>query len=241
MDTPNKIESYLLGQMGETEKAEFENELQNNPLLKEQLELEQAIVTQIQNRAFVDQQIIAAKKEIQKGKTIRLTLYSVVSLAAMLVLVFFVHGVWQGRQYDQLYASNFITYPNDYLVTDGAYRGDVAIDSLQVMAITAYEKKDFATAINLFTRVLTTTDNPEIRFYMAIAQLENSQTNQALTNLQTLYHQPNQYRYYEQTRWYLALVHLKLHQKTEAKKYLDELMRQEGVYWDKAKELLNKL
>ena len=241
METPNKIESYLLGQMGETEKAEFENELQNNPLLKEQLELERAIVTQIQNRAFVDQQITAAKKEIQKGKTIRLALYSVVSLAAMLVLVFFVHGVWQGQQYDQLYASNFITYPNDYLVTDGAYRGDVVIDSLQVMAMTAYENKDFATAINLFTRVLTITDNTEIRFYLAIAQLETGQKNEALTNLQTLYSQPNEYRYYEQTRWYLALVHLKLHQKADAKKYLHELITLEGVYWEKAKELLNEL
>lgn len=241
METPNKIESYLLGQMGETEKAEFENELQNNPLLKEQLELERAIVTQIKKRAFVDQQITAAKKEMQKSKTIRLTLYSVVSLAAMLVLVFFVHGVWQGHQYDQLYASNFITYPNDYLVTDGAYRGDVPIDSLQVMAMTAYEKKDLASAINRFTQVLTTNDNPELRFYLAIAQLETGQTNEALSNLQTLYNQPNEYRYYEQTRWYLALVHLKLHQKADAKKYLDELLKLEGVYWDKAKELISKL
>lgn len=241
MDTPNKIESYILGQMGETEKAEFENELLNNPLLKEQVELEQSIVTQIQNRAFVDQQITAAKKEMQKSKTIRLTLYSVVSLAAMLVLVFFVHGVWQGQQYDQLYASNFTAYTNDYLATDGAYRGDAAIDSLQVLAMQAYEKKDFATAINLFTRVLTTTYNPEFRFYLAIAQMETSQTNQALTDLQTLYHQSNEYRYYEQTRWYLALVELKLHNKAEAKKYLYELIKLEGVYWDKAKELLGKL
>lgn len=241
MDTPNKIESYLLGQMSETEKVEFESVLQNNQLLKEQLELEQAIVTQIQDRAFVDQQIASAKKEIQKGKTIRLTLYSVVSIAAMLVLVFFVRGFWQGQHYDQLYASNFVTYSNDYLIINGSYRGDVAIDSLQAMAITAYEAKDFSTAINLFTRVLTTTDNPEIRFYMAISQLEVNQTNQALTNLQTLYNQPNEYRYYEQTRWYLALVSLKLHQKTDAKKYLDELVKLEGVYWDKAKELLTKL
>lgn len=241
MDTPNKIESYLLGQMSETEKVEFESELQNNQLLKEQLELEQAIVTQIQDRAFVEQQITSAKKEMQKGKTIRLTLYSVVSIAAMLVLVFFVRGFWQGQQYDQLYASNFVTYPNDYLIINGSYRGDVEFDSLQVMAITAYEAKDFPTAINMFTRVLTTTDNPEIRFYLAISQLEVNQTNQALTNLQTLYNQPNEYRYFEQTRWYLALVNLKIHHKAEAKKYLDELVKLEEVYWDKAKELLNQL
>ena len=132
MDTQDKFERYLLNRMDINEKAEFENELENNPLLKEQLELEQAIVTQIRNRAFVDQQISAAKKEMQKSKTIRLTLYSVVSLAAMLVLGFFVHGVWQGRQYDQLYASNFTTYTNDYIMVDGVYKGDATVDSIEI-------------------------------------------------------------------------------------------------------------
>lgn len=237
----DKIERYLLDQMDLNEKAEFENELENNPLLKEQLELEEAIVTQIRNRAFVDQQISAAKKEMQKGKTIRLTLYTVVSLAAMLVLVFVVHGVWQGQQYNQLYASNFVTYTNDYLQTDGVTRGETTIDSLQVLAMTTYENQNFTEAETQLDQILAKNENPELRFYLAVSQLQNGKTELAQQTLETLYVQTPDYRYYEQTRWYLALVHLKLHHKTEAKKYLDELVKLEGVYWDKAKELLKKL
>lgn len=241
MDTQDKIERYLLNRMDESEKAEFEKELVNNTLLKEQLEIELEVVKQIRRRAFVDKQIQTAKNEMKQSKTLRLKIYSVFSFAAMLVLVFFAHGVWQGHKYDQLYTSNFAIYSNDFMIADGVYRGDASIDSLQVLSMQAYEKNDFATASTLFLQILNNSDNPEIRFYLAITQMETGQTNKALTNLQILYSQPNEYRYYEQTRWYLALVHLKLHHKTEAKKYLDELIKLEGVCWDKAKKLIRKI
>ena len=206
MDTQDKFERYLLNRMDINEKAEFENELENNPLLKEQLELEQAIVTQIRNRAFVDKQISTAKKEMQKDKIIRLTLYSVVSLAAMLVLGFIVHGVWQGRQYDQLYASNFTVYNNDTPTNNDITRG----------------QRD--------------------EIFFAVSKLQNGKTKLALQTLETLYEKTDNNTYYEQTRWYLALAHIKLHHKDEAKKYLYELVEIEGgEYLDKAKELLERL
>ena len=237
MDMQDKFEKYILGHLTGGEKVEFERELENNPLLKEQLELEQDIVGQIRNRAFVDKQIKTAKKEVQRGKVIRLISYSVTSIAALLLVFFLVHGVWQGKQYDKLYASNFTTYTNDYLPTDGSYRGDTEIDSLLVKAMLAYERKDFTTAETQFSQSLSTKDNPEIRFYLAISQLETGKINDALHNLQILHSQPFNFRYYEQTRWYLALANLKLHHKSEAKKYLDELVAFDGVYLDKVKEI----
>lgn len=297
MDMQDKIEKYILNQLTPSEKADFEIEMYQNPQLKDQVELEQAIVNQIRVRAFVDKQINQAKEELdkekigestpeqiieveegvlhsivpgsefqrerklaiksnlvfkdqqiaepdkekQERKTIRIVIYSVVSIAAVMALFFIVRGVWQGRQYDQLYATNFNAYTNDYLTTDGTYRGDAEIDSMQVSAMMAYEKKDFATAVIQFTRILSSNDNPDIRFYLAIAQMETGQIKEAQTNLQTLYLQPGEYRYFEQIRWYLALLHLKLHHKTEVKQYLNELIILEGKYWDKAKEVQKEL
>ena len=241
MDKQDKFESYILGRMTGPEKTEFEHELENNPLLKEQLELERDIAGQIRDRAFVDKQINRAKKEMQRGKVIRLTSYSVTSIAALFLVFFLVHGVWQGKQCDKLYASNFTTYTNDYLPTDGSYRGDTEIDSLLVKAMLDYERNDFTAAEPQFSQILSTKDNPEIRFYLAIAQLETGKTEGALKTLQMLYSQPLGFRYYEQIRWYLALANLKLHQKGEAKKYLDELVALDGVYMDKAISVLTKL
>jgi TolA-binding protein len=246
MDTQDKFEKYFLDQMTEAEKAEFEKELESNELLKEQLELEQAIVGQIRNRAFVDKQITTAKREMQKGRIIRLMSYSVSSIAALLLVFFVIQGVLQNRQCDQLYASNFTTPTNDYLMIDAnsrggqeTTRGEAEVDSISAMK--AYEKKDFETAKTQFNQIISEKDNPELRFYLAITQLETGKAKDALKTLQLLYTQPKEYRYYEQTRWYLALVHLKLHHKSEAKKYLDELVAFNGLYLDKAKELLKSL
>lgn len=236
-----KFENYTLDSMTESEKAEFEYELENNPILKEQLELKQQIVGHIQDQAFVNEQIITAKKELKKGRTVKMISYSVTAIAAVLLLFFIIPLLNQNSELDKLYAANFTTYSNDYIATDVIYKGDVKIDSILLIAMSAYEKQEFAKAENQFNQILAANENPEIRFYLAMVQLENGQTNEALANLQILYAQPGEFRYYEQTRWYLALVNLKLHHKADANRYLDELTKLEGVYWDKAKELLNKL
>ena len=256
MDNRDKIEKYLLNRMTEREKADFENELQNNDLLNEQLELEQAIVGQIQKRAFIDEQINIAKKEMQGGKTIRLTIYSVVSIAAIFIMVLLVQGVWHGQQYDKMYAENFIPYKDGYLenyVARGEIsrstnsgsgsltRGEVVIDSLLINVFMAYNKGEFTKAELQFDQLLEHQDNPELRFYLAVTQLENGKAELAIKTLQPLYNLKQDYRYFEQIRWYLSLSHLKLHHKTEAMKYLNELILLNKVYWIKAAIIMKTL
>jgi len=75
-----------------------------------------------------------------------------------------------------------------------------------------------------------------------MVQLETGKTKEALITLLTLYTlTQDYYNYYEQTRWYLALASLKLHNEKAAKKYLDELVALDGVYLDRAKGLLQKM
>jgi len=235
------FEKYIMNLMTEIEKAEFEKDVANNPVLKEQLELEQSVVGQIREHAFVDNQIITAKNEMRKGKIIRMVFYSATSIAASFLLFFFGYNYFQNRQMNQQYASNFNAYTNDYIATDGSYRGDVEIDTFLLTAMLAYEKKDYPLAEAKFNKLLSANDNPEIRFYLAISQIETGKTDLSINSLNVLYLQPKDFRYYEQTRWYLALAHLKLHHKSDSKKYLDELVALEGVYYDKAKGLLDAL
>jgi hypothetical protein len=275
-----KFESYTLDRMTEPEKAEFEYELKNNPILKEQLELKQQIVGHIQDQAFVNEQIIKAKRELKKGRTVKMISYSVTAIAAVFLLFFIIPLLKQNSELDKLYAANFEPF-TDYPVTDGTYRGDNEIDSLMLTAMSAIKKQEFAKAESQFNQILAAndnreilysreitpldtgivnedskiqysmdviqlkqkriSDNPEIGFYLAMAQLEIGKTKYALNTLKILNTQPNSYRYYEEIRWYLALANLKLHHKGEAKKYLDELVKLEGEYWDKAKELGDKL
>ena len=287
-----KIEKYLLGLMSEKERGEFENELQNNPDMNEQFELERSIVTEIRSQAFVNGQIEQAKNELtmiptigtivrpltmaaniippiatsssKNRRRIKMIVYPL-SIAAMLLLVFFLNGLWQLPQYDKLYASAFEIYPNDYLVSDpNAFRGenpadsldmktsksikfsrhdqgDIQPDSLEIVAMKAYEKRNFIEAETKFNGFLAYKDNPELRFYLAVTQMQNGKTDLAIKTLRSLYLKTPDYRYYEEIRWYLALALLKLRHEVYAKKYLDELVKFDGVYLDKAKNLMDKL
>jgi hypothetical protein len=83
-------------------------------------------------------------------------------------------------------------------------------------------------------------DSEEKEFLAATKLLADKLPEQALIALQKLYSYPVGYRYYEEVRWYLVLTELKLHHKSEAKKYLNELLDSE-YYHDKAKKALEVL
>lgn len=46
--------------------------------------------------------------------------------------------------------------------------------------------------------------------------METRNVKDSLMTLQLLYCQPKEYRYYDQTRWYITWVHLKLYHKSVA-------------------------
>ena len=91
-------------------------------------------------------------------------------------------GVRQGQKYNKLYASNFTAYTNDLQTTDGSCRGDAEIDSLQVTTMLAYKKKDFNKAETDLNQILIENYNPDIRFYLAITQLETGKNKRSLEN-----------------------------------------------------------
>jgi len=275
MDIQNNIERYLQGQMTDAEKSDFEKDLADNELLREQLELqqkiineiasrafvnaqlekargevendgdelEQEIVNQIKNRGFVNQQINMAKGEVKKGRTIRFVRIAM-SVAALFLGVVLVHGIWQNNQMEKLYAGNFEVYEND-LSQIGIFRGEnqqSQADSMLTIAMQSYENGRYDEAIELFDQIISFSgDKPEIQFYKAISLLALNKNREALTLLNELYKKPKEFAYYEETRWYLALVNLKIHKKSVAENYLKELIELEGFYYDKAKELLNQL
>jgi tetratricopeptide (TPR) repeat protein len=241
MEKDEKIERYLSGQMNGDEKADFENEMKNDPVLMKNVELDKALVEQIKYHAFLEKQILHGKKELKRHKNLQLTTYTILSLAAVLLILFFIPGIWQQNNYDKLFASAYQVYPNDYLSVDATFRGDTMIDSLELAAMTAYENKDFLNAESKIKEILQTGENHELRFFLSITQLENGKTDDAIESLQALYSLPENFKYYEQTRWYLALAWIKLNNKEEAKRLLNELSEIEGYYWDKAKVLKEKM
>jgi len=83
-------------------------------------------------------------------------------------------------------------------------------------------------------------DTNETDFWQAMKLLDKNQPKQAQEILQKLYQFNDNFTYYEDVRWYLALTELKLHHRSEAKKYLNELIDSE-FYGEKVNKLLEEL
>jgi hypothetical protein len=201
-----KFERYLTDRMTESEKADFEDELKNNPLLKEQFDIEAKIVDQIKDSAFVNNQINTAQKEIKKGRSIRMRYYSIASMAAILVLVFVTPILYNNHKFNNLYKENF-----------------TSIDSRQISGVNR------------------SGTSPDEQFITALSNMGNGKMQDARIILEELHKEPPRFKYYEDTRWYLALVHLRLHYKSKVEKYLKEVINLNGKYKDDAVALKNKL
>lgn len=203
-DIQTKIDNYLLNRMNEAECSGFEAEMAADSQLKETVELQRLLVTEIKQRAFIAEIIEETKISKHKPNHIQFRKIMIVawSAAAIFIGAFFVNQAFVNSRMDNLYSQYYASPETDVM------RGDK--------------------------------DNTDQTTYAKAVELIQEQPEQALTALQALYTQPETYSYYEDVRWYLALTELKLHNKHEAIKYLNELIDSE-FYGEKAMKMLEKL
>lgn len=199
----DKIDLYLLGQLDEDKKKEFEDELATNTELKEKVAIQKLIFEEVKTRADF-------KKAIPKPTVTKFlhVMKITLSIAAVFFGVFFINKTVVNSRMDNMFAVNFAMLEVESKRGDEMLRGN---DAKLVK-----------------------------QFFLAIDLLQIEKIEQANEKLLQLYSLEADFEYYEDVRWYLALSQLKLHQKTEAKKYLNELKDSEQ-YGERVKEMLDKL
>ncbi len=206
IDIQDKIDNYLLNRMTDTERLDFETEMASDSQLKETVELQRLLVTEIKQRAFISGIIKETEERMNKTRRPHITFRQIMvvcwSAAAIFIGVFFVNQSYVNSRMDNLYSQYYANPEADVM------RGDK--------------------------------DNTEQTTFIKAVVLIQEQPEQALTALQALYTQPQTYSYFEDVRWYLALTELKLHNKRESTKYLNELIDSE-FYGEKASKLLEGL
>ena len=70
-DIQTKIDNYLLNRMSDAERQAFEAEMAADSQLKETVELQRLLVTEIQQRAFIDEIIEETKSKMTSPPTPR--------------------------------------------------------------------------------------------------------------------------------------------------------------------------
>jgi tetratricopeptide (TPR) repeat protein len=147
-------------------------------------------------------------------------------------------GLYLTRQSpgQQLFAEHFEPYPS----TRPLVRGEAPKDPLSD-ALARYEARDYESALRALEEILARQpDEPTALFYSGIASLCLGQPRPAASSLErVLVLGGTDYR--APAEWYLALAHLRMDDRDEARARLERISAGEGFYRQRAADLLGRL
>ena len=243
------IEKYLDQKMSTGERQQFEEQLKNDPALKEELELHRQVSATLKGEKVHELRSIltdvdknwGTEKTSQKGVARTINFRRVIAIAATVLLLvmayqmFFIGG--QSISNEQLFADNF--QPYQMLLSQRNLSAEEKNATLE-NAISAYSKGDFQTASDAF-QLLSENEPDDIsyQFYSAVAQLGAEKNETAITIFSNIIStQSNPFK--EQSQWYLALAYLQIEKTDDATKALQTI--QKGQYKHKeAQQILKQL
>lgn len=232
-----KIDSYIMGKMSVEEKMNFETELANNMELKEKYELQKEISDAVQKARIknllveVENEIIEEREKIINDRrndnddkslgntTNKRRIW--ISVAASILVIFFV-----GFEFHK--TSVYKTYGNDCYadITAPSSRSDNRLDSLM---------------FSIYRQI------GEENYSLAETNIEEAEL--IITSMkETEYVSDEEQKYYDdilsikkqEIDWYDAVLKMKQGKYRKAKKELKKIANGNGIYSEKAEEILNR-
>ena len=146
----------------------------------------------------------------QKSK-VKKFIMSITSIAAIIAIVFSFNIYQDNRRMDKLFDTYYTPLEYDSQLMS---RGEETISPELASTMEAYQKEDYASALQMFETIPDVDENYLI--YKAICLLETEQTEDAITLLEKLVANGEGTEYYQQACWYLVLAYLRNHQKDKA-------------------------
>ncbi len=239
------INRYLDGEMNAEELKAFETAMLQDDDLKNEVKLLNDVNTTLKIKLHPDENEMALRNSLQEmnaeffaTKTVQAKIVPLnrrrwmTAIAAVLVVGLMV-TVWQPWKKEDLY-KQYAAIQMPGIAERGA-----AADSLLKQAVENFNNKKFAEAIPVFETVLKdSSENSFVKYYYAIALLQNEQTDKARAQLTELYNGASLFKY--DAAFYMALSYLKEKDKAACKEWLNKIPADAGPY-SKAQELLKKL
>lgn len=219
-----RIEQYLDKTMPSNEVAIFEKEMENDELLRNEVELQQKLQATIAVSAMAEEQFNTKQTTTKKATIKYFKHYGIAAaITALIAVPAYLLFFKQVDLYDKYYQSD-AGLPTVMGVTDNYHFQDAMVD---------YKMEDYTQAKQKWDELaLQKPKNDTLNYYRAMADLnlENYQTAESL-----LSNIPKSSVFYKNGLWYKALIEIKLKNHEEAKKLLSQ------INTEQAKELLNEL
>jgi hypothetical protein len=226
IDTIQKIDSYLHGDLNPEEVDAFEKQLSNDTTLREDLTSTQQVIDGISGYSF-KQKLIGLHDEYlttKRSKTIQLYYLSGIAASLVFILIAYFYLL---PTLSTPYYSYFVPYASPVNVRSGSES-----DASQA-GFKHYERGEYDLAIVEFEKLNPEALTEEMRFYQAISYLAQRNPNAASSILANLKGE----QYHEQANWYLSLCYLLTNEKEKAKAILEHILPGDYNY-EQAHEIL---
>lgn len=234
MNNDQRIQAYFNHQLSQEERIAFEKSLGKDKDLRESFEEYQAVYNafKINDAERLKARLLAHEKGTTSKKVFNFKpfFYAIAASFLILIGVSFYFNFFQ----QDLYGQYFETYPNVY---QPVVRGS-ADESTK--AFMYYENQDFESAQKAFENLLKEEDNPNVRFYYALALLNDDKVEAAVSEFKLL--EGIEFEFQAEVLWYNALSLIKLDRLKEAKVLL-QIIKTKAYSFnkDKVDKLLEKL
>jgi tetratricopeptide (TPR) repeat protein len=241
------IIKYLEGELDPETSARFEEDLKNDPSLKSELELymevdEALAETEIMNlrsqlKELHEEVVPKIEKAVARKPRIRIVHMAV----AATLLILFTYGSFDLIKYgtgDQRVLNKYYS-PLEMTMVNRSSNSDINI--LMHSALMLYDKAKYKEAVTAFQQVLEKDPSQMAsRLYCGISFFEIKEYQKASNNLiQIIEHKDN--LYVEQAEWYLGFCYLMRDEKEKAIRQFEKIVKENGYYSEKAKQILKRL
>lgn len=235
-----KIELYLSKELPAQEVIAFEKEIS----MDSELELEVEKHRELQ-RVLSDTDTLLFKEKLHKISTEikqesseeSTTSYSLFwKIAASIVIVFGVGTLlWNtlntSDDFSDLYAAYYELYPVEDVI-----RGSTQVEKDVIMK--SYAEGDYQKVVAILSDNASFPITEQFRLYLGNSYLNLEKEQEALQQFQQI---SDDSKYSENANWYQALTYLKLKDAEKSSVLLEKIVDFDGVYKEKALELLTKL
>lgn len=229
------IEKHILGTLTSEEKEQVEQLIATDSNFKKELEFQSNLQQVVEKEE--DETFKVTLNEFENGRqaTSKRPILRWLVAASFMVLVVVGSLLYTKSSTDSLFAENFEPYAN---VIQPVVRG-MDTDDIKTKAFVAYENEAFELAETHFTTLLNSTSDSYVLFYLANTKLALEKANEAIPLLNS--YMSTGENLGSQAQWYLALAHLQINEKAQAKEVLQKIVKFEGYGAAEAVLLLEKL
>lgn len=252
------IESYLEGELSDTEKVAFEQRLKTDEDLAKHLQLHQEVDLALGDPKSLEMENILSEIGDEFSEKYQTPIKEItpptrnrflrpLSIAASLILLAAVLW-WQfGNNSSTDPQQLFTDFYQPYSVSNTIRSTNGSPDSKLADGQKKYQDKNYKEAISIFEDILkvekpTSEQTPAVHFFKGLSHLELDEYMQADDDLNQVLNISN-HTYTQQAQWYLALIKLNQGQTDRTIFWLKEVLKTStnGKFAEQARQLLEAL